>query len=285
MENLAIARIFSEIADLLEIKSENPFKIRAYRNASETIAHATEKLAYLHRRAAARHSRHRQGARVEDPRDRRNRRGALSPGSARAVSADDTRPAPPSGRRSQNRRAALYRARHQDDRGARGGVRRRPRARAEGPGPEEGAAHSPGVRRAEAAYGPPSPARCRRGRGAAARLPARGMPDGGVRQRRQHPPRRRHVGRHRHPRDGRRPARDVDVHDVQARRADSRSGRNQVERSALGRHSSRSPARARGEPRRGHAVFHRIEVAQHRAARPRDRARAQAERVRAVSRR
>jgi DNA polymerase (family X) len=47
MENLAIARIFSEIADLLEIKSENPFKIRAYRNASETIAHATEKLAYL----------------------------------------------------------------------------------------------------------------------------------------------------------------------------------------------------------------------------------------------
>jgi DNA polymerase (family 10) len=47
MENLAIARVFSEIADLLEIKSENPFKIRAYRNASETIAHATEKLAYL----------------------------------------------------------------------------------------------------------------------------------------------------------------------------------------------------------------------------------------------
>jgi DNA polymerase (family 10) len=47
MENLAIAQIFSEIADLLEIKAENPFKIRAYRNASETIAHATEKLAYL----------------------------------------------------------------------------------------------------------------------------------------------------------------------------------------------------------------------------------------------
>lgn len=46
MDNLAIARIFSEIADLLEIKSENPFKIRAYRNASETIAYATERLAY-----------------------------------------------------------------------------------------------------------------------------------------------------------------------------------------------------------------------------------------------
>jgi DNA polymerase (family 10) len=44
MENLAIARVFTEIADLLEIKSENPFKIRAYRNAAETIAHATDKL-------------------------------------------------------------------------------------------------------------------------------------------------------------------------------------------------------------------------------------------------
>src|SRR5215203_6278701 len=47
MDNLAIARIFAEIADLLEIKNENPFKIRAYRNASDTIAHATETLAHL----------------------------------------------------------------------------------------------------------------------------------------------------------------------------------------------------------------------------------------------
>jgi DNA polymerase (family 10) len=45
MENPAIARIFSEIADLLEIKNENAFKIRAYRNAAETITHATDKLA------------------------------------------------------------------------------------------------------------------------------------------------------------------------------------------------------------------------------------------------
>jgi DNA polymerase (family 10) len=39
MDNLAIARVFNDIGDLLEIKSENPFKIRAYRNAAETIAH------------------------------------------------------------------------------------------------------------------------------------------------------------------------------------------------------------------------------------------------------
>ena len=46
MDNLGIARIFSEIADLLEIKGDNSFKIRAYRNAADTIAHATERLAY-----------------------------------------------------------------------------------------------------------------------------------------------------------------------------------------------------------------------------------------------
>src|SRR6185503_12610888 len=45
MENPAIARIFAEIADLLEIKNENAFKIRAYRNASETISRATDTLA------------------------------------------------------------------------------------------------------------------------------------------------------------------------------------------------------------------------------------------------
>ena len=37
MDNLAIARVLTEIGDLLEIKNENPFKIRAYRNAAETI--------------------------------------------------------------------------------------------------------------------------------------------------------------------------------------------------------------------------------------------------------
>ena len=47
MENLAIARVFAEIADLLEIKSENPFKIRAYRNAADTIAHLGTQLTQL----------------------------------------------------------------------------------------------------------------------------------------------------------------------------------------------------------------------------------------------
>ncbi len=47
LDNLAIARVLAEIGDLLEIKSENPFKIRAYRNASETIAHTAERVADL----------------------------------------------------------------------------------------------------------------------------------------------------------------------------------------------------------------------------------------------
>jgi len=47
MDNLAIARTLTEIADLLEIKGENPFKIRAYRNASETIAHEPSRVAGL----------------------------------------------------------------------------------------------------------------------------------------------------------------------------------------------------------------------------------------------
>jgi DNA polymerase (family 10) len=47
MDNLAIARVLAEIGDLLEIKGENPFKIRAYRNASEAIAHSAARIADL----------------------------------------------------------------------------------------------------------------------------------------------------------------------------------------------------------------------------------------------
>jgi DNA polymerase (family 10) len=47
MDNLAIARVLAEIGDLLEIKGENPFKIRAYRNAAETVTHETRRVADL----------------------------------------------------------------------------------------------------------------------------------------------------------------------------------------------------------------------------------------------
>jgi DNA polymerase (family 10) len=37
MENIEIARTFDEVADLLEIQGENPFRIRAYRTAARTV--------------------------------------------------------------------------------------------------------------------------------------------------------------------------------------------------------------------------------------------------------
>ena len=42
-----IARILREIADLLEIKSDNPFKIRAYRNGADIAANHPHRLASL----------------------------------------------------------------------------------------------------------------------------------------------------------------------------------------------------------------------------------------------
>jgi DNA polymerase (family 10) len=46
-DNAAVAGVLGEIADLLEIKGENPFKIRAYRNAADVVAHAAEAVAGL----------------------------------------------------------------------------------------------------------------------------------------------------------------------------------------------------------------------------------------------
>jgi DNA polymerase (family 10) len=42
LDNLAVARVLGEIGDLLELKGENPFKIRAYRNGADVVAHQPE---------------------------------------------------------------------------------------------------------------------------------------------------------------------------------------------------------------------------------------------------
>lgn len=47
MDNTAIARILGEIADLLEIKGDNPFKIRAYRNVADIAGNHPHELATL----------------------------------------------------------------------------------------------------------------------------------------------------------------------------------------------------------------------------------------------
>ncbi len=47
MENKAIADFFTEIADILEIQGENPFRIRSYRNAARTIEDMSQSLEAL----------------------------------------------------------------------------------------------------------------------------------------------------------------------------------------------------------------------------------------------
>jgi len=47
LDNAAIARVLREIADLLEIKGENPFKIRAYRNGADIAANHPHELSRL----------------------------------------------------------------------------------------------------------------------------------------------------------------------------------------------------------------------------------------------
>jgi DNA polymerase (family 10) len=47
MENKTIADIFTEIADILEIQGENPFRVRSYRNASRTIQDMSRSLESL----------------------------------------------------------------------------------------------------------------------------------------------------------------------------------------------------------------------------------------------
>ncbi|MFN5798850.1 MAG: DNA polymerase/3'-5' exonuclease PolX, partial [Planctomyces sp.] len=47
MKNDLIAVQFELLADLLEIQSANPFRIRAYRNAARTISSTSDSLADL----------------------------------------------------------------------------------------------------------------------------------------------------------------------------------------------------------------------------------------------
>jgi DNA polymerase (family 10) len=49
VENAEVARIFRELADLLEIQGANPFRVRAYRNAARTVEELPEAVAELAR--------------------------------------------------------------------------------------------------------------------------------------------------------------------------------------------------------------------------------------------
>jgi DNA polymerase (family 10) len=47
MKNGQIADIFDQVADLLEFQGENPFRLRAYRNAAATLRDLTESIATI----------------------------------------------------------------------------------------------------------------------------------------------------------------------------------------------------------------------------------------------
>ncbi len=47
MTNAEIAAVFDEIADILEFQGENPFRVRAYRNAARTVGEMAESLEHL----------------------------------------------------------------------------------------------------------------------------------------------------------------------------------------------------------------------------------------------
>jgi DNA polymerase (family 10) len=47
LDNSGVARVLGEIADILEIKGENPFKIRAYRNAADIVSNHPHDLVTL----------------------------------------------------------------------------------------------------------------------------------------------------------------------------------------------------------------------------------------------
>jgi DNA polymerase (family 10) len=47
MDNLDIAKIFEEVADLLDVENENPFRVRAYRNAARTLESLEQPVASL----------------------------------------------------------------------------------------------------------------------------------------------------------------------------------------------------------------------------------------------
>ena len=44
MDNVEVAQVFEEVADLLEIQGANPFRVRAYRNVARLIRDLPERL-------------------------------------------------------------------------------------------------------------------------------------------------------------------------------------------------------------------------------------------------
>ena len=181
LDNPAIARILGEIADLLEIKGDNPFKIRAYRNGADIVAQPSARAGGARRDRPARDSRHRQGPRrAGSARSPTTGDCAVPSRAARGVSADDPRPAAPAGRRAEDRRAcstASSASQTLDD--LERAAHRRPRPRAQGMGAKKEALILKALEERQAARRPPSAAgRARHRRARSSRCLQRTAPGG-----------------------------------------------------------------------------------------------------------
>ncbi len=285
LDNVAVARVLSEIADLLELKGENPFKIRAYRTAADVVGHAAEPVAALDVAAlrawsgigkdlAVAHSRHRHHRRLPDP---------ARP--ARGIPADAARRPALARRRAEDGRASLSRPARQEPRRSGGSGQGGPRSRDQGDGREEGGADPSRHRRAPASRRPASAGRHDRSGRRAGRLAPRSVPGRRVRSGRQSQARSGNQRGPRHPRRRRRRHGDVGLHELPACRTRPGTGRDEVEPAAARRLSGGSAAGRSAPEGRGAAVFHRLEAAQHRPSRSRAQPRLAAQRVRALQRR
>ena len=270
----AIARILREIADLLEIKGDNPFKIRAYRNGADIVANHPHDLATLDETGLREipgigkdlAARIREIAETGDAAYHRELVAEFPPTILDLLHLQGVGP---------KTVATLYRElgiRTLDDleRAALDGRIR--------------ALHGMGAKKEALILKALEERKRHAGRhllpdahDAAAALVAylrERAPDADHRAGRQPAARLRNLRRHRHPRLRRAGVADGRVRRVPAGRARARPRRHEVERAAPRRLPGRSAARRRRKPRRGAAVLHRLEGAQHRAARPRDRPRA-----------
>ncbi len=81
IHNTDIATLFNRIADLLDIKGDNPFRIRAYRDAARTIAESSGSIAEMVEKGRRSHGTawYRQGPGRKNPGDRQHRKAGLSP--------------------------------------------------------------------------------------------------------------------------------------------------------------------------------------------------------------
>ncbi len=114
--NADIARLFEEMADLLELSDANPFRVRAYRNAARVVGELRLDIAAAIAKGedAAQAAGHRRRPGRQDPRDRDDRPLTRARPAAADAAAGDHRAAAHPRHRPEARADALPRARRAD---------------------------------------------------------------------------------------------------------------------------------------------------------------------------